>query len=73
MIVSAYIIEPLEVLDFHNFLVGGHTILMDSGGLQKEASSLGNPVLFMRDTVERIEGDRGRCSETSQPKCTCAV
>ncbi len=50
------IIEPLEVLDFHNFLAQSHMILTDSGGIQEEAPSLGKPVLVMRDTTERPEG-----------------
>ncbi len=50
------IIEPLEVLDFHNFLSRSHMILTDSGGIQEEAPSLGKPVLVMRDTTERPEG-----------------
>lgn len=50
------IIEPLEVLDFHNFLAASHVILTDSGGIQEEAPSLGKPVLVMRDTTERPEG-----------------
>lgn len=50
------IIEPLEVLDFHNFLSRCYLILTDSGGIQEEAPSLGKPVLVMRDTTERPEG-----------------
>lgn len=50
------IIEPLDVLDFHNFLARSHLILTDSGGIQEEAPSLGKPVLVMRDTTERPEG-----------------
>ena len=50
------IIEPLEVLDFHNFLNRAHLILTDSGGIQEEAPSLGKPVLVLRDTTERPEG-----------------
>ena len=50
------IIEPLEVLDFHNFLSRAYLILTDSGGIQEEAPSLGKPVLVMRDTTERPEG-----------------
>lgn len=50
------IIEPLEVLDFHNFLNKSYIILTDSGGIQEEAPSLGKPVLVMRDTTERPEG-----------------
>ena len=51
-----HIIEPLGVLDFHNFLSRCHLILTDSGGIQEEAPSLGKPVLVMRDTTERPEG-----------------
>lgn len=51
-----HIIEPLEVLDFHNFLAQSYMILTDSGGIQEEAPSLGKPVLVMRDTTERPEG-----------------
>lgn len=50
------IIEPLGVLDFHNFLARSYMILTDSGGIQEEAPSLGKPVLVMRDTTERPEG-----------------
>ena len=49
-------IEPLDVLDFHNFLARSYMILTDSGGIQEEAPSLGKPVLVMRDTTERPEG-----------------
>ncbi len=51
-----HIIEPLDVLDFHNFLARAYLILTDSGGIQEEAPSLGKPVLVMRDTTERPEG-----------------
>lgn len=50
------IIEPLDVVDFHNFLAHSYMILTDSGGIQEEAPSLGKPVLVMRDTTERPEG-----------------
>ena len=50
------IIEPLEVVDFHNFLANSYLIITDSGGIQEEAPSLGKPVLVMRDTTERPEG-----------------
>lgn len=50
------LIEPLEVVDFHNFLAASYLILTDSGGIQEEAPSLGKPVLVMRDTTERPEG-----------------
>lgn len=51
-----HIIEPLDVLDFHNFLAKSYLVLTDSGGIQEEAPSLGKPVLVMRDTTERPEG-----------------
>ena len=51
-----HIIEPLDVLAFHNFLARSYMILTDSGGIQEEAPSLGKPVLVMRDTTERPEG-----------------
>lgn len=51
-----HIIEPLDVLDFHNFLSRSYLILTDSGGIQEEAPSLGKPVLVMRDTTERPAG-----------------
>lgn len=50
------LIEPLDVLDFHNFMAHSYLILTDSGGIQEEAPSLGKPVLVMRDTTERPEG-----------------
>jgi UDP-N-acetylglucosamine 2-epimerase (non-hydrolysing) len=50
------IIEPLDVVDFHNFLNASYLIITDSGGIQEEAPSLGKPVLVMRDTTERPEG-----------------
>ena len=51
-----HLIEPLDVLDCHNFLARSYLILTDSGGIQEEAPSLGKPVLVMRDTTERPEG-----------------
>ena len=50
------LIEPLDVLDFHNFVAKSHMILTDSGGIQEEAPSLGKPVLVMREITERPEG-----------------
>ena len=50
------LIEPLEVIDFHNFINRAHIILTDSGGIQEEAPGLGKPVLVLRDTTERPEG-----------------
>lgn len=51
-----HIIEPLDVLDFHNFLARSFLVLTDSGGIQEEAPALGKPVLVLRDTTERPEG-----------------
>lgn len=50
------LIEPLDVLDFHNFMGKSYIIMSDSGGVQEEAPSLGKPVLVLRDTTERPEG-----------------
>ena len=50
------IIEPLDVLDFHNYMAHSYLVLTDSGGIQEEAPSLGKPVLVMRDNTERPEG-----------------
>ena len=50
------LIEPLEVIDFHNFMNKAYLILTDSGGIQEEAPGLGKPVLVLRDTTERPEG-----------------
>lgn len=50
------LIDPLEVIDFHNFIKRSELILTDSGGIQEEAPSLGKPVLVLRDTTERPEG-----------------
>ena len=51
-----HLIEPLDVLDFHNLMAHSYLILTDSGGIQEEAPALGKPVLVMRDTTERPEG-----------------
>ena len=51
-----HLIEPLDVLDFHNFMERAYFIMSDSGGVQEEAPSLGKPVLVLRDTTERPEG-----------------
>ena len=53
---SVRLIDPLEVIDFHNFMARSFIILTDSGGIQEEAPSLGKPVLVMRNTTERPEG-----------------
>ena len=52
------LVEPLDVLDFHNFMAQSYIILTDSGGIQEEAPALGKPVLVMRNTTERLEGVR---------------
>lgn len=51
-----YLIDPLDVIELHNFYPHTHMILTDSGGLQEEAPSFGIPVLVLRDTTERPEG-----------------
>ena len=50
------LIEPLDVLDFHNYMERAYFVMSDSGGVQEEAPSLGKPVLVLRDTTERPEG-----------------
>lgn len=50
------LVEPMDVIDFHNFLNKSYIIITDSGGIQEEAPSLGKPVLVMRDSTERPEG-----------------
>lgn len=50
------LVEPLDVLDFHNFMSRSYLIVTDSGGIQEEAPSLGKPVVVVRDTTERPEG-----------------
>ena len=55
-ICPVHMIEPLEVIDFHNFMAASCLILTDSGGIQEEAPFLGKPVLVMRDATERPEG-----------------
>lgn len=51
-----HLIEPLDVVDFHNYMNAAYLIMTDSGGIQEEAPSLGKPVLILRDTTERMEG-----------------
>lgn len=51
-----HLIEPLDVLDFHNMAARSYFIMSDSGGVQEEAPSLSKPVLVLRDTTERPEG-----------------
>lgn len=51
-----HMVEPLDVLDFHNIMARSYLILTDSGGIQEEAPSMGKPVLVMRNTTERPEG-----------------
>jgi UDP-N-acetylglucosamine 2-epimerase (non-hydrolysing) len=53
-----HLLEPLDVIDFHNFMARSYFIMSDSGGIQEEAPSLGKPVLVLRDTTERPEGVR---------------
>lgn len=53
---NIHIIEPLDIIDFHNFLKRSHLILTDSGGIQEEATYLGLPALVLRETTERPEG-----------------
>jgi UDP-N-acetylglucosamine 2-epimerase (non-hydrolysing) len=51
-----HLIEPLDVIDFHNLAARSYFIMTDSGGVQEEAPSLGKPVLVLRNETERPEG-----------------
>lgn len=51
------LIEPLDIIEFHNLLAQSYCVLTDSGGVQEEAAALGKPVLVLRDTTERTEAD----------------
>lgn len=51
-----HLIEPLNVVDFHNFMSRTYLIMTDGGGIQEDATSLGIPVLVLRDTMKRHEG-----------------
>lgn len=51
-----HLIDPLDVIDFHNLSARSYFIMTDSGGVQEEAPSMGKPVLVLRDTTERPEG-----------------
>ena len=53
---SIHLIDPLDAIDFHNFIDASYFVMSDSGGIQEEAPSLGKPVLVLRDTTERPEG-----------------
>lgn len=53
---NVLLIEPLDVIDFHNFMNKSYLVVTDSGGIQEEAPSLGKPVIVVRDTTERPEG-----------------
>ena len=55
-----HLIEPLDVVEFHNLMKASYLIMTDSGGIQEEAPALGKPVLVMRDTTERPEGVEAR-------------
>jgi len=51
-----HLIEPLDVIDFHNIAARSYLIMTDSGSVQEEVPSLGVPVLVLRYTTERSEG-----------------
>lgn len=53
---NVVLIEPLDVIAFHNYIDKCYCVLTDSGGIQEEAPSLGKPVLVARETTERPEG-----------------
>lgn len=51
-----HLVDPLDVVDFHNIMDKSLLVLSDSGGVQEEAPALHKPVLVLRDTTERPEG-----------------
>ncbi|WP_108983139.1 non-hydrolyzing UDP-N-acetylglucosamine 2-epimerase [Apilactobacillus micheneri] len=51
-----HLVDPLDVVDFHNMSARSYFIMTDSGGVQEEAPSLGKPVLVLREHTERPEG-----------------
>lgn len=51
-----HLIEPLDVIEFHNFLKNSYLVVTDSGGIQEEAPSFQVPVLIARNKTERPEG-----------------
>lgn len=51
-----YLIDPVDVIEAHNFIARAYMVLTDSGGIQEEAPAFGKPVLVLRDTTERPEG-----------------
>ncbi len=55
-IANIRLIEPLDVIQFHNYMRRSFLIMTDSGGVQEEAPALGVPVLVLRETTERPEG-----------------
>ena len=55
-----HLIEPLDVIEAHNFMARSYLILTDSGGIQEEAPSLRVPVLVLRNTTERPEGIKAK-------------
>ena len=57
------LLEPLDVVDFHNEIAKSYLILTDSGGIQEEAPTFGVPVLVLRDTTERPEGIQAKTSK----------
>lgn len=70
-----HLIDPLDVIDFHNFMARSYLVLTDSGGIQEEAPSLGKPVLVLRDTTERPEGVKAgtlRIVGTSEDSVYCS-
>ncbi len=52
---NVYLVPPMGYVPFVRLLNAAHIVLTDSGGIQEEASSLGKPVLVMREVTERLE------------------
>src|ERR1035438_6379592 len=52
---NVFLVEPLEYVPFVDLMRRAYLLITDSGGIQEEGPSLGQPVLVMREKTERPE------------------
>jgi UDP-N-acetylglucosamine 2-epimerase len=72
----AWLIDPLDYLDFIHLMQRADLIITDSGGVQEEAPALAKPVLVIRTTTERpeaIEAGTARLVGTARADIVAAV